>query len=83
VAWNSVWLKLAAGVLVGASTWTRWEALALTPVAVVLALSLLSVPTVILVAPLLAGRHDERVTRRIVVGAVLVVVGSLVLVVRS
>jgi hypothetical protein len=37
VAWDAIWLKLAAGVLVGASTWTRWEALALTPVAVVLA----------------------------------------------
>ena len=83
VSWNSIWLKLAAGVLVGASTWTRWEALALTPVAVVLALSLLSVPTVILLAPLLAGRHEEPVTRRIVLGAVLVVVGALVLVIRS
>jgi drug/metabolite transporter (DMT)-like permease len=83
VTWDSIWLKLAAGVLVGASTWTRWEALALAPVAVVLALSLLSVPTVILVAPLLAGRQEERVTRRIVLGALLVVVGSLVLVVRT
>jgi uncharacterized membrane protein len=82
-AWDSVWLKLAAGVLVGASTWTRWEALALTPVAVVLALGLLSVPTVIVVAPLLAGRQEEQVTRRIVLGALLVVIGSLVLVVRS
>jgi drug/metabolite transporter (DMT)-like permease len=83
VAWDSIWLKLVAGVLVGASTLTRWEALARTPVAVVLALGLLSVPTVILVAPLLAGRHEERVTRRITLGAVLVVVGSLVLVIRS
>ncbi len=51
--------------------------------AVVLALSLLSVPTVILVAPPLAGRQEEPITRRILVGALLVVVGSLVLVVRS
>jgi drug/metabolite transporter (DMT)-like permease len=83
VAWDSIWLKLAAGVLVGVSTWTRWEALALAPVAVVLALGLLSVPTVILVAPLLAGRREEQVTHRIVLGAVLVVAGSLVLVVRT
>jgi uncharacterized membrane protein len=36
--WDALALELAAGVLVGPSTWTRWEALALTPVAVVLAL---------------------------------------------
>ena len=81
--WDALGLKLAAGVLVGLSTWTRWEALALTPVAVVLALGLLSVPTVILVAPTLAGRHEEPVTSRILLGATLVVVGSLVLVVRT
>lgn len=83
VMWDALALKLAAGVLVGLSTWTRWEALALTPVAVVLALGLLSVPTVMLVAPPLAGRQEEPITRRILVGALLVVVGSLVLVVRS
>jgi drug/metabolite transporter (DMT)-like permease len=81
--WDALAYKLAAGVLVGLSTWTRWEALALTPVAVVLALGLLSVPTVILVAPPLVGRAEEPITRRILVGAVLVVVGSLVLVLRS
>jgi drug/metabolite transporter (DMT)-like permease len=81
--WDSLSLKLAAGVLVGLSTWTRWEALALTPVAVVLALSLLSVPTVILVAPPLAGRHEEPVTARILLGATLVVAGSLFLVLRT
>jgi drug/metabolite transporter (DMT)-like permease len=81
--WDSLALKLTAGVLVGLSTWTRWEALALTPVAVVLALGLLSVPTVIVVAPPLAGRHEEPITGRILLGAALVVVGSLVLVVRT
>jgi drug/metabolite transporter (DMT)-like permease len=81
--WDALALKLTAGVLVSLSTWTRWEALALTPVAVVLALGLLSVPTVILVAPSLAGRHEEPITARIVLGAALVVAGSLVLVVRT
>jgi len=81
--WDALALKLAAGVLVGLSTWTRWEALALTPVAVVLALGLLSVPTVILVAPPLARRGEEPITRRIILGALLVVVGSLVLVIRT
>jgi drug/metabolite transporter (DMT)-like permease len=81
--WDALALKLAAGVLVGLSTWTRWEALALTPVAVVLALGLLSVPTVILVAPPLARRGEEPITRRIILGALLVVVGALVLVIRT
>lgn len=74
--------KLSAGVLVGLSTWARWVALDLAPVAVVLGLGLLSVPTVILLAPLLMGRHIERVTPPVLAGAALVVAGSLVLIVR-
>jgi drug/metabolite transporter (DMT)-like permease len=81
--WDALSFKLAAGVLVGLSTWTRWEALASSPVAVVLALGLLSVPTVILVAPPLAGRQEEPITARILLGATLVVAGSLFLVVRT
>jgi drug/metabolite transporter (DMT)-like permease len=81
--WDALSLKLAAGMLVGLSTWTRWEALASSPVAVVLALGLLSVPTVILVAPPLAGRQEEPITARILLGATLVVAGSLFLVVRT
>jgi drug/metabolite transporter (DMT)-like permease len=72
--------KLAAGVLVGFSTWMRWYAYSLAPVAVVLGLALLSVPTVMVLAPLLVGRHHERVTRPVVVGAGLVVAGALVLI---
>ena len=72
--------KIVAGVLVGFATWTRWYALSLNPVTVVLSLGLLSVPTVIALAPLLAGRHLEQVTRAVVLGSALVVVGALVLV---
>ncbi len=75
--------KLTAGVLVGLSTWARWYALGLTPVAVVLGLALLSVPTVIVLAPILVGRHVERITPPVVAGAVLVMVGALVLIVQS
>jgi drug/metabolite transporter, DME family len=71
--------KLAAGVLVGVSTWTRWSAVALVPVAVVLALGLLSVPTVLAAAPLLAGRRAEPVTVTVVAGSVLVVAGALLI----
>jgi drug/metabolite transporter (DMT)-like permease len=78
VAW-----KLGAGALVGLSTWTRWYALSLAPVAVVLGLALLSVPTVMVVAPLLVGRDHEGVSRRVVVGAGLVVAGAIVLIAAS
>ena len=75
--------KLTAGVFVGLSTWARWYALALTPVAVVLGLGLLSVPTVIVLAPLVVGRHIERVTRLVVTGTALIVGGALILILRS
>jgi drug/metabolite transporter (DMT)-like permease len=75
--------KAAAGMLVGLSTWTRWYALSLVPVVVVLGLGLLSVPTVILLAPLVVGRHLERVTARVVGGSGLVLAGAFVLILRS
>ncbi len=73
-------IKLAAGILVGLSTWARWVALALAPVAVVLALASVSVPATILLAPLVVGAHLERVTARLWVGALLILGGSLLLV---
>jgi drug/metabolite transporter (DMT)-like permease len=81
--WDALSFKLAAGLLVGLSVWARWEALELADVAVVLALGLLSVPVVMLLSPLLMGRHVERVDLRLWLGATLVVVGSLVLVVAA
>ena len=77
---ESLSLKGAAGVLLGFSVWARWEALDFTTVAVVLSVGLLSVPTVLLLAPTIAGRHLERVTRVIWGGSALVVGGSLLLV---
>jgi drug/metabolite transporter (DMT)-like permease len=79
VAREALAWKLAAGLLVGVSTWTRWYAVALVPVAVVLALGLLSVPTVLAAAPLLVGRQAERVTAPVLAGATLVVAGALVI----
>jgi hypothetical protein len=52
-------------------------------VAVVLALNLLSIPVVLLVSPLIAGRHAEHVTPRVWAGAALVVAGSLLLIVTA
>ena len=80
VSREALQFKLAAGVLVGLATWARWVALALAPVAVVLALASVSVPTTILLAPLVAGAHVEQVTPRLWRGAILVVAGSVVLV---
>jgi drug/metabolite transporter (DMT)-like permease len=73
-------IKLVAGVLVGLSTWARWAALDSAAVAVVLALNLLSVPVVLVGAPLVAGRHVEHASGRVWVGAALVVGGSLLLI---
>jgi drug/metabolite transporter, DME family len=73
--------KLLAGALVALSTWWRWAALEGAEVGVVLALSLLSVPVVLLVAPRLAGRGAERVEAGVWGGAGLVVAGALVLLV--
>lgn len=77
---DALLFKAAAGVLVGLSTWARWVALDLAPVAIVLAVTSLSVPTALVVAPLIAGAEMERVTARVWVGGGLVIVGSLLLV---
>jgi drug/metabolite transporter (DMT)-like permease len=71
--------KLVAGVLVGLSTWMRWVALDLAPVAVVLALSMISAPMVILLSPLISGRQLERVTTMLWAGTGLILGGALLL----
>jgi DME family drug/metabolite transporter len=73
-------LKMFGGMLVALATWGRWVALDLTAVGVVLALNLLSVPAVLLLAPLLGGRQAEGVDARVWIGAALVVAGSLLLI---
>jgi drug/metabolite transporter (DMT)-like permease len=74
-------LKLLAGLLVALATWWRWAALEDATVGAVLALSLLSVPVVLFLAPVIAGRHVENVTLGLWAGAALVVSGALILVV--
>ena len=77
---EGVALKLISGVLVALSIWGRWLALDVADVGVVLALNLLAVPTVLLLAPVIAGRHVEHVDARIWLGAGLVVAGTLILI---
>jgi len=77
---NEAWtFKLFAGLLVGLSTWMRWVALDLAPVAVVLALTMISSPLVILLSPLISGKHLERVTAILWVGTGLILIGALLL----
>jgi drug/metabolite transporter (DMT)-like permease len=78
---NEAWtFKLLAGLLVGLSTWMRWVALDLAPIAVVLALTMISSPLVILLAPLISGKHLERVTLMLWLGMGLILFGALLLV---
>jgi drug/metabolite transporter (DMT)-like permease len=81
VQWDALSFKLFAGIFVALSTWLRWLSLDYSPVGVVLALGLLSVPVVLVLSPLLMGRHVEQVGKEIWIGATLVVGGSLLLVV--
>ncbi|MBI5351515.1 MAG: DMT family transporter [Chloroflexi bacterium] len=79
-ATNEAWaFKIVAGILVGLSTWMRWIALGLAPVAVVLAISMVSTPVVILLSPIVAGKHLERVTVTLWMGAILILGGALLL----
>lgn len=71
--------KITAGVLVGLSTWMRWIALEFAPVAVVLAITMVSTPVVILLSPYVSGRHLEKVTATLWAGAGLIVGGALLL----
>jgi uncharacterized membrane protein len=73
-------MKTVAGAIVALATWWRFEALDLSPVGVVLALSLLVVPTVLVLAPVMGGGRAEAVSTRVWIGAALVVAGSLALI---
>lgn len=77
---HDAWLfQVMAGAVVGLATWARWVALDMAPVAVVLALGRTNVPVIIFLAPLLVGRHAERVTARVWLGAALIVAGAVIL----
>jgi len=77
---REVWMfKLLAGFLVGVSTWMRWIALDLAPVAVVLALTMISTPLVLLLSPIVSGKHLEHVTATLWFGTSLILGGALLL----
>lgn len=84
VTWSDVRLalplKLIVGVVIAVATWWRWLGLEHAPIGVVLALNLLSVPSVLVFAPLIARRGEEVVTTRLVAGTAVVLGGALALV---
>jgi drug/metabolite transporter (DMT)-like permease len=77
---GAVRYKIFAAVLVALATWLRWVSLELTTVAIALALSLMSVPVVNILAPLVSGQELERVTGQVWLGSGLIIAGSLVLI---
>lgn len=72
-------LKLTAGVIVALATWWRWLGLADASVSVVLALQLLTVPTVFVLVALRPGR--EALTPRVGLGSAAVLAGVALLIV--
>lgn len=77
---GDAWLfKLLAGLLVGLSTWVRWIALDLAKVAIVIALTMVSVPLVILLSPFVSGKQMENVTLTLWVGTGFILGGALLL----
>ena len=80
IARNTLALKAAAAVLVAFATWCRLLALDEADVAVVLAANLVSVPVVLVLAPIMVGRHLEQADARIWLGGLLVIGGILTLI---
>jgi DME family drug/metabolite transporter len=78
---SAVALKAGCGAIVALATWSRWVALDTAAVGVVLALALLSVPVVLLLAPIISGQRADRASARVLTGAGLVLAGCLVLIV--
>lgn len=76
---SKLWLQILAGILVALATWWRWLALDLTPIAVVIALSRLSIPTVLILSPMIIGQKLEQVNLRVWIGGGVIVIGAMVL----
>jgi uncharacterized membrane protein len=80
IARNTLALKAAAAVFVAVATWFRLLALDEADVPVVLAANLVNVPVVLVVAPIVVGRHLEHADGRIWLGGLLVAGGILALI---
>ena len=73
---QGILLLLFGGIFLGFGTLSRWIAIDLAPIAIVIGLSGLTVPVVLMLSPILMGRNLENVTVRIWLGAGLVIIGA-------
>ena len=73
---QGILLVLFGGIFLGFGTLSRWIAIDLAPIAIVIGLSGLTVPVVLMLSPILMGRNLENVTVRIWIGAGLVIIGA-------
>ena len=73
---QGIFLLFFGGIFLGFGTLSRWIAIDLAPIAIVIGLSGLTGPVVLLLSPLLMGRNLENVTMRLWLGAGLVIIGA-------
>ena len=73
-------LLIIGGVISGSAIWARWAAIELTSVAIVTTLSLFSVVVVMILSPIVVGGTQEKPTAQAILGAVMIVAGSVLLV---
>lgn len=76
---NALYWQFAAAVFVGLATWARWVALETVEVAVVTALSRLSVPLVIVLSLFMLDQAHERINWKVWTGGALIVTGAMIL----
>jgi drug/metabolite transporter (DMT)-like permease len=72
--------QVVSGMVVMTAVWTQWAAYDLIEVAVVLALARLNIPVILLLAPIVIGHPIERVSARVWLGGLGIVVGTLILI---
>ena len=73
---QGIFLLFFGGIFLGFGTLSRWVAIDLAPIAIVIGLSGLTVPVVLLLSPIILGRSLENVTMRLWLGAGLVIIGA-------
>ena len=73
---QGIFLLFFGGIFLGFGTLSRWIAIDLAPIAIVIGLSGLTVPVVLMLSPILMGRSLENVTMRLWLGAGLVIIGA-------
>jgi drug/metabolite transporter (DMT)-like permease len=80
VSREAIILLTVGGIISGAAIWARWAAIDLTSVAIVTTLSLFSVVVVMILSPIIVGGKQEKLTPQAILGAVMIVAGSVILV---